>query len=411
MRAFRHKTRFTHTLTAVFVCCALVGPWITHPSLSKAATAALRWAPPVLTSPSLVIVSQQNRVLNLLPDRDYVIDMPSVALTGIGGLKIIGGRNVVLSGGSISISNAPADATGEERRGLLLKDQTGVVHIEGLALSGTSLSEGIQIASPLAIVQLQNIRVEKVRARDTINFTDNHPDVVQVWGGVRALRINGLTGISDFQGVFLKPDSGTIGSAVIERTNIIGGTTARQLMWKTTSASFPVTVSDVYVKPAPDKTLSYSLYPRPPESPWTTVKSGIPPGGDFVPSGVAGASYVSPYPHIVPTAPKISVTDVAVQEPRPGETKTAWFTVRLSKPSSAKIWVSFTTKAGSAVTPADYTGRSGTVVFAPDETKKVIGVAITADGTTEGQESFQLVVSKPINATIGDGSGTGTISD
>ena len=48
-----------------------------------------------------------------------------------------------------------------DRWTLYLRDQTGTVHIEGLLIYGSDLSEGIQINAPQATVQIVNVRVER----------------------------------------------------------------------------------------------------------------------------------------------------------------------------------------------------------------------------------------------------------
>nr|WP_257469951.1 FG-GAP-like repeat-containing protein [Prochlorococcus marinus] len=60
----------------------------------------------------------------------------------------------------------------------------------------------------------------------------------------------------------------------------------------------------------------------------------------------------------------------------------------------------------------DYTATSGSVTFSPGETLKTFTVAIKEDQITENQqESVQLVLSNPTNATLGDSSGVLLISD
>jgi hypothetical protein len=357
-----------------------------------------------------VIVTQTYRDLNLRTDRDYVIQMPAVALSGKGGLKINGGRNVVLVGGAISISDQSSTATGEERRGLLLQGQTGTVHIEGLQLSGYDLSEGIQIAAPQAIVQIQNVRVERLRARDSINFTDNHPDIIQTWGGVRELRVDRLTGITDFQGFLLKADTGAIGSVDLRRVNITGTSTHGYLF--SSFGTFPVQVQDVWaVSQNLNKEWKHNFLPVPTSVPWSAVKSGTPPGGDYVPRGVPGPAYVSPYPHVKPSAPSLTINDVKVAEPKAGETRTAWFTITLSKPTSAKVWINYSTKNATAIAPGDYTSVSGTVILNPDQRSVAVGVPIRYDGLSEPSEGFVMTLHGPINAVVNDGWGNGYIRD
>src|SRR5690606_33845333 len=125
-------------------------------------------------------------------------------------IAIVGGHNVVIIGGHIEIpmqSGSPPSIS--SRRGLLIRDVTGTIHIEGLLLNGVDLSEAIQIDSQDAIIQLQNIRAEDVHARDQVGFTDNHSDCVQPYGGYAVLRVYNFTCRTDYQGFYLAPDLGT----------------------------------------------------------------------------------------------------------------------------------------------------------------------------------------------------------
>src|SRR5690606_40643055 len=108
-----------------------------------------------------------------------------------------------------------------ERRGVLVRDDGGeedgrIVHLEGLLIDGDDLGDGVNIDAPSAVVQLANIHVDEVGFRgaddrdgtgDYADIGDNHPDVVQPYGGFRELRIDGLSAASTYQGLFLKVDA------------------------------------------------------------------------------------------------------------------------------------------------------------------------------------------------------------
>lgn len=248
----------------------------------------LTWAPPELSDPTTVNVSPADITLELDGSRDYVVVMPDEPLES--GLAITGGRNVVLVGGEIRVPWQGDDPWISQRRGLLLRDQTGVVHVEGLLITGEDLSEGIQIDAPEATVQLQNIRVEDVHARDQVGFSDNHPDVIQTWGGVAELRIDGLTGSTDYQGLFLAASSGSVGRADLRNVNIIGRETSRYLLWA--DGDFPRKVQNVYLQSAPGRGWAQTLWPNP--DAWPGASPGSPPGGDFVKAGTVGVGYSTP---------------------------------------------------------------------------------------------------------------------
>lgn len=251
------------------------------PSASDPMT--LSWSPPALVDPITVEVDRE--WIGLDTARDYRVVFPDSPVRHR--VSIEGGRNVVIIGGEIDIPWQGDGAPIYKRRGLLLKGQTGTVHVEGLLIGGEDLSEGIQIAAPEATVQLQNIRIEHVHARDQVNFSDNHPDVVQVWGGVGELRIDRLTGQSDYQGIFLKEDLGPMGPTTLRRVHIQGDPTARYLYWN--ENNLDVTLDRAYVTPAPDRSLEATLWPD--IQSWPGLGVGLPPDGEYVPRDLVGIGY------------------------------------------------------------------------------------------------------------------------
>jgi hypothetical protein len=257
----------------------------------------LTWAPPELTTPTTVAVSPSNRNLRLNAAQDYVIDMPDEPLAGFEGLTIAGGRNVVLIGGQIDISEGALAAGGGAPRGLYLTGQTGTVHVEGLRISGAGLGEGINLDERRgAIVQLQNIRVDTVQG----SYATNHADVLQTWAGPRQLLVDGLTGYTQYQGMFMLPTQHFDGPQPerfdLRRVDLRGGAASAYMMWRD-GLAWPLTVSDTWISPRKPNDRNSFLWPKGTGSgtqAWPSVKVGTPPGGEFVPAGTAGPSYVSP---------------------------------------------------------------------------------------------------------------------
>jgi hypothetical protein len=265
------------------------------PSSSKAPR--LTWAPPPLTAPTTILVTDSNHNLKLDSSKDYRIKMPATPLAVKGGLTISGGRNVVLIGGAIEAVDSPAEQR-LAHRGLYLKGQTGTVHIEGLHIGGANLSEGINLDQREgAIVQIQNVRIEKVHG----SFSGHHADLLQTWAGPAELRIDRLTGSTDYQGFFLLPNQHFKGAPPrrwdLRHINISGSDKSAYLLWRQIKPAYPVRVRDVWVRPNPKKQeRDQFLWPKPSsgDRSWQDVQVGLPPGGDFVPAGVAGISYSSP---------------------------------------------------------------------------------------------------------------------
>src|SRR5262249_52311123 len=93
----------------------------------------------------------------------------------------------------------------------------------------------------------------------------------------------------------------------------------------------------------------------------------------------------------------------------------ASFTVRLSAPSGAPVTVPYSTiiTTGDNATPdVDFTSVPTTnLVFAPGTTQMTASVYIIGDTANEGTETFTVRLGTPINATVADSDGLGTILD
>ena len=87
------------------------------------------------------------------------------------------------------------------------------------------------------------------------------------------------------------------------------------------------------------------------------------------------------------------------------------FTITLSGPAAQTVTASYQTVDGNALAATDYGAVSGTVTFAPGVTSRTVKVTTVADVIDEDDETFSLVLGAPVNATIEDGVGVGTIVD
>lgn len=88
------------------------------------------------------------------------------------------------------------------------------------------------------------------------------------------------------------------------------------------------------------------------------------------------------------------------------------FAVTLSAASGEEIKVNFTTGAGTA-TAADYATTTGTLTFPAGSTTQYASVPITGDLLDEADETFNVTLSAPVNATLATATATanGTITD
>jgi hypothetical protein len=235
------------------------------------------------------------------PATNYVIMLPDKPKNGPTALE--GGRNIIVPGGHIVMSRGETDL---ERRALYIKDATGTVRIEDLFIEGTDNAEfdAIAISAPEAVVELINIRVEDVHG----TFAGFHGDIVQPFGGVRKLYVNGLTGYSSYQGFYLYQTSGAIGSVELWNVNLgynpnpDDNTTF--LLWLEGCSSYPITLRNVYIQPRENqKVIRHAVQPNDVEPRqcratqegdsvwWPKIQAvdgrvieGTPPAGDFVPA-------------------------------------------------------------------------------------------------------------------------------
>lgn len=266
----------------------------------------LTWAPPPLVDPiDLTITDDVNfdvhhaggRNLQLRQDRDYVLHIPKPITNG--GISVWGGHNVVLIGGEIDYKNPNArhETHGEEGDALYIQATTGTFHVEGLRITGDDhlLADGIDIGEnvPGAVVQIENVRIGPCYG----GFHDIHNDCVQSWAGPTTLRIDRLTGWSNYQGFFLLPfqhSSPTLTVSVFDfrHVNMCCGGYA---LWQE-NPPVPMRIDQVWIKPqVANRWPNLTLWPPgSADTLWKGVRNGDPPGGDFVPAGVAGCDYHSP---------------------------------------------------------------------------------------------------------------------
>ncbi len=106
--------------------------------------------------------------------------------------------------------------------------------------------------------------------------------------------------------------------------------------------------------------------------------------------------------------PSISVNDVSIAEGNSGISN-ATFVISLSHAASSQVSVAYATADGTANAGNDYVTTSGIAIFAPGTTSVSVAVPVIGDTTVETDESFVLNLSSPVNATVADSQGVGTI--
>jgi len=120
----------------------------------------------------------------------------------------------------------------------------------------------------------------------------------------------------------------------------------------------------------------------------------------------------APPPPPPPTGVSLSVGDVSVTEGPSGATKSVSVPIRFSKPAPSAGSFRFVTVAGSATASVDFTPKvSTTRSFSAGATKVTVNVVIRGDARREPNETFELVISNAVGATIADARGVVTILD
>ena len=172
-------------------------------------------------------VSSSPSTIRLASNRDYVLQLPTEPVTKT--VRIEGGRNVTV----VSNPNGPAidilidndNGYDNANMGLRFFDQTGTIRVDDIHMGGRYLTEGVQFSAPLADAVLTDLRIMGLIG----SKAENHADLIQPWGGLKSLSIDGLTGSSRYQGLMLKADYNyPLGPVTVRRINIemIEGDTA-----------------------------------------------------------------------------------------------------------------------------------------------------------------------------------------
>jgi Tol biopolymer transport system component len=106
--------------------------------------------------------------------------------------------------------------------------------------------------------------------------------------------------------------------------------------------------------------------------------------------------------------PALSITNVSTQETNDGAVN-AVFTVKLSTISGKTAQVDYTTADGTATAGSDYTAKSGTLLIPAGRATAIITIPIKGDTGVEANETFFVNLAAPVNASITDAQGVGTI--
>lgn len=106
----------------------------------------------------------------------------------------------------------------------------------------------------------------------------------------------------------------------------------------------------------------------------------------------------------------LAIPDITVAEGSNGVAQ-ALFTVNLVGPCPDLVTVDYATQDGTALAGQDYEPVSGTLEFAPGETAKTIVVRLMPDVPVEDDETFSVVLTRPVNAGLRKATGTAVVTE
>ncbi len=112
-----------------------------------------------------------------------------------------------------------------------------------------------------------------------------------------------------------------------------------------------------------------------------------------------------------PTQTVVSIADATIVEGPANSKRTLWFTVTLVPAPTALVYFNYATTDGSATGGIDYFTISDQFKVQAGVSSVQLGIAVYGDGIVEGDETFFVTLSAPINAVLGDALATGTIAD
>ena len=104
--------------------------------------------------------------------------------------------------------------------------------------------------------------------------------------------------------------------------------------------------------------------------------------------------------------PSISIADLTTTDEN-----TANIILSLSAPSAKSVVVAASTNPVTASDPADYTATSTNITFNPGSTQETLSIALVNDSLDEVDETFEVALSSPVNASISDNLSEVTITD
>ena len=270
-----------------------------------AITTTTAWSKPALVNPITINVTPATN-LALPQNQDYILKCPTGPMALTDTFKVWGGHNVVLEN-----CNFELGISGWAGK---FENQAGTLYIHDVHFGGVDLTGGLQLQEPGATVVMRDVLFDTVYG----SATTNHAELIQTWSGPARLLIDGLSGATTYQGLFLLPNQFNYSTGpaptVFDFRNVnIDDTQGAYALWLGDVHGAPSTdqaagiatwnLWHVYVNPNPARSWTgWWLWPKPSsgDPTWSKVSAGVPAGGSYVtatPTGATGIDEtVSPTP-------------------------------------------------------------------------------------------------------------------
>ena len=263
------------------------------------------WGEPALVNPITINVTPATN-LALPQNQDYILQCPTGTMVLTDTFKVWGGHNVVLQNCNFELSISGWAGKFE--------NQSGTLWIHDVHFGGVDLTGGLQLQEPGATVVMRDVLFDTVYG----SYSTNHAELIQTWSGPARLLIDGLSGATTYQGLFLLPNQFNYSTGpaptVFDLRNInIDDTQGAYALWLGYVHGAPslnqaagiatFNVAHVFVNPNPARTWTgWWLWPKPSsgDPTWNGVSAGVPASGSYVtatPNGATGVDEgVSPTP-------------------------------------------------------------------------------------------------------------------
>jgi hypothetical protein len=259
------------------------------------------WDEPTLVNPTVITLSPTNYNLALPQNKDYVLRCPNGPVDLPWTLSVWGGHNVVIQHCDFEV-NANWVA--------YLHNTAGTLWVDDVHFGGTNLTGGVQLQEPGATVVMRDVLFDTVYG----SYSTNHAELIQTWSGPSRLLIDGLTGSTTYQGLFLLPnqwDNTTVETQWDFRNVDIDDTQGAYALYVSDqNGAFPLNLQNVYVDPNPARTWrGWWLWGfggqdsnAPGTGTWAGVVGSAAPGGHYVRATTDGATGVDDGELIAPVA-------------------------------------------------------------------------------------------------------------